>query len=350
MRRKGTSFLHFRKRIPLDILDEARGTTLALPVGDEIIHSTISAHAIEVTVSLRTREPNEAKSRHASLLVYLEGVWSSLRNGPTRLSHKQVLGLAGEAYKSLVGDFEDDPGESSLWASAVKTNTAMLAKGNEATEKWFGPTVDEILASHQLHIDNFSRKSVLDHVGYAITKASARLAGNASGDYGPDVFVVRDPAFDHPKEATPTLKSVGLKKQSITGLVDGWWREAKAAGRSISTYEAYERGARLLSNFLQHDDAHGVIDADIIRFKEYRLEQGISLKTITASDLSAIRQLFQWGIDNKKNHTQSCCRNKGREGQNEESSRSGFHKRRSQNHSLPRMEPQTIRKGSHPPI
>lgn len=111
---------------------------LALPIGDEVIHSTIGAQAIEVTASLRTREPNEAKARQAVLLAYLEAVWSSLRNGPSRLTHKQILGLAGEAYKSLVGDFEDDPGEDSMWFAAVKTNVAVVAQGEAAVEKWSG--------------------------------------------------------------------------------------------------------------------------------------------------------------------------------------------------------------------
>ncbi|MGU3399498.1 DUF6538 domain-containing protein [Brucellaceae bacterium D45D] len=302
MRRKGSSFHQFRKRIPLDVLNKARGMTLALPVGNEVIHNTIGLNAIEVTASLRTRDPNEAKARQSALLAYLEGVWASLRNGPARLTHKQVLGLAGEAYRGLVGAFEDDPGEASLWSAAVKKNASVLAQGDTAIEKWFGPSVDQVLAAHQLHVNAESRKSVIDQVALAVTKASIRVAQFAGGDYSPDTVAGRYPSFtqtDRPAQKPPQhLNPAG--QQSITGLVQGWWKEAKAAGRSISTYEAYERSARLLAEFLQHDVAHAVTDHDIIRFKDHRLDQGVSLKTITGADLPGIRQLFQWGIANKK--------------------------------------------------
>jgi len=39
---------------------------------------------------------------------------------------------------------------------------------------------------------------------------------------------------------------------------------------------------------------------DIIAFKNHRIEQGVSLKTIGMGDLSAIRQLYKWGVANRK--------------------------------------------------
>lgn len=89
-------------------------------------------------------------------------------------------------------------------------------------------------------------------------------------------------------------------KQTITGLAEDWWKEASAAGRSHSTREAYTRAARQLSEFLEHDDAHRVTNADIIAFKDYRIAQGKNLKTIGAGDLSALNVLFSWGVSNKR--------------------------------------------------
>ncbi|WP_325347296.1 DUF6538 domain-containing protein [Xylophilus sp.] len=221
MRRQGSSFHQFRKRIPLDILDKARGLTLALPIGNEVIQNTIGAQAVEITASLRTRDPNEAKARQAALLAYLEGVWNSIRNGPTRLTHKQVLGLAGEAYKSLVGDFEDDPGEASLWSTAAKTNAAVLAQGDAAVEKWFGSTVDQLLALHRLQVDSDSRKAVIDQVSLALTKASVRVAQYATADYSSDPVVDHYPAFARPLEAAPKPQPTATAKQTISGLAGG---------------------------------------------------------------------------------------------------------------------------------
>ena len=35
--------------------------------------------------------------------------WEALRSGPKPLPHKQLVALAGDAYRERVGRFEDDP-------------------------------------------------------------------------------------------------------------------------------------------------------------------------------------------------------------------------------------------------
>ena len=39
------------------------------------------------------------------------------------------------------------------------------------------------------------------------------------------------------------------------GLLEGWWREARAAGRKPSTYESYRNTFASLVAFLGDDDA-----------------------------------------------------------------------------------------------
>jgi hypothetical protein len=48
---------------------------------------SLSAKAEDIRVSLRTRDPQEAKARQAVALGYLEGVWRAVRGGPRRLTH-----------------------------------------------------------------------------------------------------------------------------------------------------------------------------------------------------------------------------------------------------------------------
>ncbi len=299
MRRKGSSFIQFRKRIPKDVLSKARGAALAIPVAGEIIHSTIGTNAIEITVSLRTRDPRESKERQTIVDAYLNGIWQALRDGPKRLTHKQVQALAGEAYRALVASFEDEPGSSEGWRQVVQLQAKAMAGGDSARERWFGPSVDQTLANHGLVVDADSRAALIDAVGQALSLAAVQIARNAEGDYTPDAVVNRYPALELPKETKPA-KPLPTGSQTITGLAEGWWREAKEAGRSISTYEAYSRAARLLSEFLGHDDARAVTEDDIIGFKDHRLAQGVGLKTITAGDLPGLRQIFVWGIDNRK--------------------------------------------------
>lgn len=150
MRRPGTSFIQFRKRIPQDVLSKARGASLAIPVGDEVFQTVVGTKAMEITVSLRTRDQREAKERQAQVSLYLDGMWQSLRDGPKQLSHKQIQALAGEVYKQLVASFEDDPGSPRAWREVVQLQANAMAGGDAARERWFGPTVDQTLASHGL--------------------------------------------------------------------------------------------------------------------------------------------------------------------------------------------------------
>lgn len=105
-----------------------------------------------------------------------------------------------------------------------------------------------------------------------------------------------------PTPTAPSPKPVAqlreAPKQTISGLVEDWWREAKAAGRTISTYESYERSARQMIAFLGHEDANAVTQQDVIRFKDHRLAQGASPKTVKDGDLSGLRALFAWGVGN----------------------------------------------------
>lgn len=299
MRRKGSTFIQFRKRIPKDVFGKAGGVTLAIPLGEEVLHIVIGHKAAEITGSLRTRDPREAKERQAVALAYLDSVWQSLREGPKRLTHKQIAALAGEAYKALVASFEDDPGSSETWKQIIQLHAKALSGNHDARESWFGPTVDQTLAKHRLTTDSDSRTALINAVGVSLSLASARLAQNAQGDYSPDTIARRYPLLEVPKE-TKATKPLPNGSQTITGLAEGWWREAKAAGRSVSTYDAYSRAARLLSEFISHDDARAVTEDDIIAFKDHRLSQGIGLKTITGGDLPGIRQLYTWGMANRK--------------------------------------------------
>lgn len=299
MRRSGSTIFQFRKRIPVELHGKAQGTALAIPVGDKIHHMVITANATHVTFPLQTRDPREAKERKAVATAYVDAVWKALVEGPKRLTQKQTHALAGEAYRDLVSTFEDDPGSAEIWETIRSLHSKAMAGDDTTREKWFGPSLDQTLARHRLVIDAISRAALLEAFGKAVSVASEQVGRFAVGDYSPDSVVQRFPALEAPKEAL-TPKPLSNGAQTISGLVEGWWREAKVAGRTVSTYEAYERAARLLAQFLGHDDARRVTEDDIIAFKDHRLSQGVGLKTITGGDLPGIRQIYTWGMNNRK--------------------------------------------------
>jgi hypothetical protein len=47
---KSSSSVYFRERIPVDVLDKAKGMALALPVGDELAYVTVGPNAATIKV------------------------------------------------------------------------------------------------------------------------------------------------------------------------------------------------------------------------------------------------------------------------------------------------------------
>jgi integrase len=102
-----------------------------------------------------------------------------------------------------------------------------------------------------------------------------------------------------------------MKKEAqaltLSGMLEGWWREAQAAGRKPSTHESYSATTAALVAFLGHDDARRVTPDDIVRFKDHRLSpinsrtgKLISAKTVKDSDLAGLKTLFGWAVSNRK--------------------------------------------------
>ncbi len=107
-------------------------------------------------------------------------------------------------------------------------------------------------------LDTESREMLLDEVAKALKQAFGARQRNAEGDYSPDPMGGRFPeefssppvpndadatrkASDARASRSPRSASLSPKTSpevSLTGLVEGWWREAKAIGRKPSTRES----------------------------------------------------------------------------------------------------------------
>ncbi|HYF54086.1 MAG TPA: tyrosine-type recombinase/integrase, partial [Salinarimonas sp.] len=105
----------------------------------------------------------------------------------------------------------------------------------------------------------------------------------------------------------PVQRGGKVQRVSLKGLVEDWWREAKASGRKPSTFESYRHGFQGLSAYLKHDDAARVTPADIVAYKDHRLTapnaktgRVASAKTVKDSDLAAFKTVFGWAVANRK--------------------------------------------------
>ena len=343
VRRSGSRIPYFQQRIPADVKVRATGLTLALPIGEMTVPVTISPKAFVIKASLRTTDPTQAKVRQAELAAYLEIVWRALREDSlVPLTHRQATALAGRLFRawasgegrehttSVVVDRLNgtgQPGDGSadnvpdFWefaqrhldqVEAADEEFRMEAErrvrvGEEASEKprplerTFGPIIDRLLLHEGIRrVDPATRDMLLRAFHLALRDAFESRQRNASGDYRPDPKAERFPAFER-SQARPLRQSPKAKpKETLTGLVEDWWKEAKAAGRTISTYESYRNTMKQFVSFLRHDNAGSVAADDVIRFKDHRVTQGVSLKTVRDSDISALRSVFGWAVANRR--------------------------------------------------
>jgi hypothetical protein len=99
--RPGSSSRQFNQHIPRDVRSRAIGRTLVIPIGNETTRITITPGMASIRVSLRTRDPSEAKVRQAKVVAYLESVWRALRStAPVTLTYRQATALAGRLYRA----------------------------------------------------------------------------------------------------------------------------------------------------------------------------------------------------------------------------------------------------------
>lgn len=323
VRRSDTRNPQFVLRLPTDLKLRLAGMSVEVPLGDEFVSIKITDKSQAIRFSLRTADPAEAKRRQAVAVAHLEGLFSSLRSDArTRLTHKQTLALAGEAYRMLVEKHEDDPGPVQLWDLALHMNARALAatpvgswplrietreeRRLRALEQRFGIVTDRVLTRHGLFVDDESRAELLFQVGLAFNQATIQLSNNAGGDYSPDPRADRFGDPFKPSDKSPAPSPERASAVSLTKLVEDWWRINKAAGRTPSTYESYSATMKRFVAFLKHDDATRVTTENVIAYRDHRLaevnprtKKPISPKTIKDNDLAGLRAVFGQAVKDR---------------------------------------------------
>ena len=161
------------------------------------------------------------------------------------------------------------------------------------------------LLSRGLKLDAPSYRRFLVEAGKALVQAAGTLERNAEGDYRPDPAAARFPVWEPSAgRAKATSRGTG---ETLQCLLAGWWSEAQATGRKPSTHESYKSAVEKLEAFLECSEAASVTKDDIIRFKAHRLAsinprtgKLVSPKTVKGSDLTGLKAVFGWAVDNGK--------------------------------------------------
>ncbi|WP_244602881.1 MULTISPECIES: DUF6538 domain-containing protein [Mesorhizobium] len=324
VKHRKTGVYWFRKRVPADI---------ALLTGRK-----------EVNRTLRTKDPNEAKRKFAEVLAEHEREWAQLRLGngsvdgrspaagvdpltPRLITDREAHLLATAVHDEWLAKFYDNPSEQlhwhtdlyeGMWKKYPLPSTDPVAgvegiadpiPGTMPIENIFWKSMRDgcissaknILTENDFSDDAWSVQKTARAVAAALQRASLTLQRLEHGEFEPG----EEPSCLHRSAVIQAASKENSDTATLTGLVDGWWKESKAAGRKPSTYESYRDAFAYLARFLKHNDATKVTAKDVIAFKDHRLStpspktgKMISAKTVKDSNLSALKVVFGWGVAN----------------------------------------------------
>jgi integrase len=287
---------------------------------------------VEVRQTLATKTPREAALRHAEVAAKVAAEWEVLRQGPRPLTPKQAAALAGLWYRWFTAEREEDAGEPDGWTMlSEQLHDIDLSGRPELDERDIGPQdiddstlprspatqrridaflmdrgrINVFFEARDLHLFPSQLPAFMTALEVEFHAAMRLLARRAGRDYRPDKRPERFPEWQ--PSVPPKEDPAAALTPTLTGILEGWWREAKAAGRKPSTHESYRNTVAGLVEFLGHDDTHRVTAEDVVRFKDHRLAsinprtgKPISAKTVKDSDLSGLKTLFGWAVSNRK--------------------------------------------------
>ena len=250
----------------------------------------------EVSRSLHTKNAEEAKVRHAEESRKQALVWQSLRAVPGSISHKQLVAISGDYYRSLNEIVEDEPGQPSLWATMVEKFDGIEGHP-ESLARWFGEDADRLLSEQGLAADAFSRQRLCEELSKTWRQWHEFQQARSQGDYSPDPRAGRFPAM----KATKGAPEAAAKGVSMASLFDLWERDHIANGKPKKTAEDFRQKIKDLKSFLGHDDAKRVTGENIVDWCEHlRHEKGLSAKTVGDKYLAAAKAVFNAGTGKKK--------------------------------------------------
>ena len=325
LRQNGSSPYQFLMRVPLKLLSSVKGRTVLIslpPSGEEAPVLVRMKIGDFVKFSLRTRNLDVAKAREGVARSELHKLFNAVGRGPTTISQRQMVGLAGSVYNLFADAFGENPGKPEKWAAWKAFNRAAgegritsaqsvrpepfdeveAAKNRfgadlttginslprnetlEGLESRFGEITNWVLAHHDLEVDGETRKALLVEVYKAAQDAGWRLKRNAEGDYSPDPKQERFPPFEKQPQLT------------LSELFERWKSEVRPA---TSTTLVWKIVLNDFTNYICHENVKQITDTDVIGWKDYLVAKGLKSSTINNSYLVGLRTILNFAVNNK---------------------------------------------------
>jgi uncharacterized protein DUF6538 len=267
-----TGVYYYRGRVPAD-LQKLKGKRLEVTVAGEQAPLTLGA---EVKVSLRTKDPSEARIRIAEVEVQLQSYWSAARSGELSLTLEQACALAGEWYREEIADNEREPGKAQDWEAMQELiSDAMFWFGREDGRQR-NPKVGEEQLSKLIPIDRFlerrgitlsseSRRLFVEQAGRMMFRAFGILRQVADGDHT-ELYALKNLSVWNGAQEVSTRGPEGLPE-----VFERWAKEGERAAATVDGYRGY------IKHFVAtvgHRDLSQISRQDVVQWKDALVARG----------------------------------------------------------------------------
>ncbi len=257
----------------------------------------------EEKISLRTRDPAEAKIAHARVSVEVEERWHRLAQGPQSLSHRQAEAIAGEIYRSLMAEHHDDPQQASAGALLVdqafhgkakialagtdKKGTAALVEKLRISRN--AKRIDEWLSAHGYILTGESRELVRTAVDKAILQAREQLHRMRGGDYRPDPDANRFPSLEARRV------SVEDKRHELLEVFDEYARESVLSDKTIKKWRP-----KISAVSAEVPDIRNLTRQWCIAWKDKLVAAGVPKRSVREIYLASLKAVCSWALNNSR--------------------------------------------------
>ena len=258
----------------------------------------------EEKLTLKTRDPAEAKRLHAAALAALEQRWANLRAPARKLENAELHRIAVATCErcveaggppGIVWDTEiaDNLWDDSLDVGAGWTEAAISRLTDQTLHRsWCRQRASEYVSAFGLRVDGDDLLKIAKAIGVGAQKAALTLKRHATGDFSPEGWIERPrQPFDPAPTPSPS------KPVSLQTLLDGWAAEKQPTQKTIYSWK---RVLEQLGTFVGHNDAARLTPDNLLQWKAGLLEAGLRTKTIRDSKIAPLRAILQWGVDNRK--------------------------------------------------
>lgn len=246
----------------------------------------------EVTISLGTKNPLEARRRYPEVAAQVEREWAALEGREqtplpkkVALSERQAQALAGEAYRRALARREDEPGSPvfrRLGAAKARSVANLAARRTheeeevELVEEVAGRVVDALLAARGLAVADETRLKACRAVALALAQAEDLLERRAAGDWSPDPMASRFPSTD-------VLEVLDWKAE-----FDRYASEAKLSAKTARSWR--KRVGELMAT-VGSDDLRRLTPDHVEAWKSALVGSGLHVNTVRNGYLAAIKAL-----------------------------------------------------------